>query len=162
MRKKARRHGGTQARRGRRGGRAAMIAALLACAGFAFWPLKATRVVPPVIARPAAAKKQVAALDLAAFRVPLWVADPAPPAPPVAAAPAPPPPPLKIQLLAIIHEGELYKAAVYDPDSDRILVVAAGEKIGTRNVDKVDKTSLTLRDGAAQRVLALKAGGEGS
>lgn len=136
-----------------------LIAVLLACAGFAVWPIKTSPVVSPVVAQPETTKAQIAALDLAAFRVPLWVADPAPPAPAAANAPAPPPSPLKLQLLAIIHEGEVYKAAVYDPDSDRILVVAAGEKIGARRVDMVDETTLTLRDDTGRRVLALKAGG---
>ncbi len=139
--------------------KAALIAVLLACAGFAIWPVEIASVAPPVVAQPETTKAQVATLDLAAFRVPLWVADPAPPAPAVANAPAPPPPPLKIQLLAIIHEDDAYKAAVYDPDSDRILVVAAGGKVGTRKVEKIDEATLTLRDDTGKRVLALKAGG---
>lgn len=136
-----------------------MIAVLMACAGFAAWPLEATRVASPVIKQPEPAKKQLASLDLAAFRIPLWVAEPAPPAPATPPTPTPPPSQLKLQLLAIIHEGEVCKAAVYDPDLDRILVVAAGEKIGSRSVDKVDKTALTLRDDTGIRVLALKTGG---
>lgn len=142
----------------------AMLALIGACASFAAWPVS---VSPPPESAPdlsekEPAKKQTLALDLAAFRVPLWVADPAPPPPPVAAAPPSPPSPLKLQLLAIIHESDVYKAAVYDPDSDRILVVAAGERIGGRSVDKIDKASLTLRDDTGKRVLALRPAGEGS
>ncbi len=154
---KAGMRGGTQARR------AFVIAGLVLCATFAAWPVAVSHpnTTAPIITEPESTKKQVAALDLAAFRLPLWVADPAPAPPPAPAAPAAPPPPLKIQLLAIIHEGEVYKAAVYDPDSDRILVVAAGEKIGARRVDKIDKATLTIRDDTGKRVLALKSGGEG-
>ncbi len=150
-----------QARSRTRTRKAALIAVLFACAGFAAWPFEPAPVVPPVIAQPETTKSQKAALDLAAFRVPMWVADPAPPAPVVANAPAPRPPPLKLQLLAIIHEGEIYKAAVYDPDSDRILVVADGEKSGPRGLDQIDSSPLTLGDGTGRRVLALKAGGGG-
>lgn len=147
---------------GQKARRAAIFAAPLACAAFAAWPLEPTHLTPTAITQPETAKRQVASLDLAAFRIPLWVAEPAPPAPSAPLAPAAPPPPLKLRLLAIIHEGEIYKAAVYDPDSDKILVVAAGEKIGIRNVDKVDKSTLTLQDHTGKRVLALKAGGQGS
>lgn len=152
------RHSNTKAQK------AAAAAVLLACATFALWPQHAWDIPTPVIETPEVVVKQVATLDPAAFRVPLWVAEPAPPAPPVVAAPAkppaaaPPPSPIKLQLLAIIREVDVYKAAVYDPDADRILVVGVGEKIGPRNVDKVDKTTLTLRDSAGKRILALKDG----
>ncbi len=143
--------------------RQAMIfATLLACGAFAVWPLDATHVQTPVISPPEVATKQVAALDLAAFRVPLWVAEPAPPPPPEPVVAVTPPPPLNLQLLAIVREGQVYKAAVYDPDLDRILVVAAGEKVGTRSVQRVDKATMTLRDETGERVLLLKAGGEGT
>ena len=68
----------------------------------------------------------------------------------------PAPPPVRLQLLAIIREEDLFRAAVYDPDSDRILVVAAGQRVGTQLVDQVDKSSLTLRDERGARVLALQ------
>ena len=150
MREQARRHVGTKARR------AILLLVVGACATFAFWPLRPEAIETPKIEVAPPVARQVAALDIAAFRAPIWVAEPPPP-PPVAAVPAPPPPPpLKIQLLAIVREGEVYKAAVYDPDSDRILVVASGEKLGTRMVEQVDQGTLTLRDGTAKRVLALK------
>jgi hypothetical protein len=114
----------------------------------------------PTIDQAPPAKRTLAALDLAAFRTPIWVAEPTPPPPAAPAQPPPPPPPLKIQLLAIIREGDTaYRAAVYDPDTDQILVVAAGEKLGLRTVEQVDKSSLTLRDETGKRTLALKEGG---
>jgi hypothetical protein len=97
----------------------------------------------------------VVALDQAAFRVPIWVAEAAPPTPPPAIA-TPPPPPLKLQLLAIVKEGETYKAAVYDPDSDRLLVLGAGDRVGVRTVNAVSRSSVTLRDETGTRTLALK------
>ncbi len=135
---------------------AAWLFVLLGCAVFAAWPQSATPIALPKIEPLAPEKKVPPRLDLTAFRTPLWVADAAPPTAPVQAAPTPPPPPLKLQLLAIIHEGDAYKAALYDPDSDRLLIVAAGERIGTRSVESIDKAKLTLNDGAARRVLALK------
>ncbi len=147
---------------------AALVASLLLCAGFAAWPVTPA-VVEPEPNRPSEPGKslEVAALDMAAFRIPVWVAEPAPPPLPGPPSPAAPPPPLRIQLLAIIHEtgggvgGGAYKAAVYDIDADKILVVGSGEKIGSRSVDKVEPASLTLRDGAVTRTLSLKTG-EGS
>ncbi len=137
------------------------ISAVAASAAFAFWPMTPAAIMTPTIDQSPAAPKQVAALDLAAFRTPIWIAEPRPPAPTPPAAAPPPPPPLKLQLLAIIAEsnGGAYKAALYDPDTDRILVVAAGERVGTRTVEQVDKTTLTLRDGDGPRVLALKESG---
>lgn len=135
------------------------VTVLFACAAFAFWPLRPIGINTPVIERTQSPAKQVVALDTAAFRAPIWVAEPPPPPPPAPIATPPPPPPLRLQLLAIIRESDAYKAAIYDPDTDRILVVAAGEKLGTRTVERVDKATLMLRDQAGMRVLALKEGG---
>lgn len=128
-------------------------------AGFAFWPVRPEVFTAPVIEREAPMKREATPLNLAAFRAPIWVAEAPPPAPVAAAAPAPPPPPLKIQLLAIVKEGAVYKAAVYDPDTDRIVVVAEGEKVGARLVERVEESRLTLRDQVGARVLALREGG---
>lgn len=132
---------------------------LAAAAAFALWPVASPRIETPVIdSSRSETMRTLASLDLAAFRTPIWVAEPPPPAP-IVQVPVPPPPPVKFQLLAIIREQgpePVYKAAVYDPDTDRILVVAAGEKLGHRTVDQVDRTSLTLRDDTGKRTLALK------
>ncbi|MBX3378328.1 MAG: hypothetical protein KF678_15135 [Phycisphaeraceae bacterium] len=136
-------------------------AAAAGAAVFALWPVKPRTIPAPVIERaPEPAKRTLAALDLAAFRAPIWVAEPPPPAPPAPVPAPPPPPPLKIQLLAIIREAETggYKAAVYDPDTDKVLIVAAGERLGPRTVEQIDQTSLTLSDNHGKRVLALKDG----
>jgi hypothetical protein len=144
--------------------RPGLIIAGLAAVGsavFASWPVKPRPFTAPVIEFADTPKRTVAALDLAAFRAPIWVAEPPPPPPPAPPAPAPVLPPLKIQLLAIIRDLDsgMHKAAVYDPDTDRVLVVAAGERLGIRTVEQVDRSSLTLRDVAGTRTLALKDGG---
>jgi hypothetical protein len=107
----------------------------------------------------------LAALDRDAFRAPLWVAPPAPPAPPVASAP---PPPLKLQLLAVVHEGGergnggVYKAMLYDPDSDKILVAGDGETVLGKKIEKVTGSGVQIRDGANLRTLALRTDQPGS
>ncbi len=127
-------------------------------AAFAVWPVHRVVVEAPRIELPQAEFKQLAALDLKAFRAPIWVAESAPTPPPAPTQPPPPPPPLKLQLLAILNEKGVYKAAVYDPDGDRIIVVAAGEKIGSRTADSITRTSLVLKDETGLRTLALKEG----
>jgi hypothetical protein len=134
-------------------------AAAVAGAAFALWPISPKAITQITFDRVEPAKKHAASLDLAAFRAPIWVAEVPPPPPPAPVPAPPPPPPIKLQLLAIIREADVYKAAVYDPDSDRTLVVAAGEKVGTRTVEQVDAAKLTLRDAAGTRILALKEGG---
>lgn len=128
-----------------------------ACGVWAFLPLEPASVDVPEIAQDSGVTPGAApiALDLAAFNAPLWVA---PPPPKVAAAtpPAPPPLPLKWQLLAIVREGEGYKALVYDPDTDKLLVLGEGDQSGMRRVARVSPTSVDVRDGAGVRTLALR------
>jgi hypothetical protein len=129
--------------------------AVLTCGLWAFWPLDRTLVEAPAITVAAAGggPSGPVPLDLAAFRAPLWVAPPAPPAP---VAAAPPPPPLKLQLIAILSENGQYKAALYDPDSDRLTVVGAGNTIGGRRIERVGKSDVVVMDGALARTLALR------
>jgi hypothetical protein len=140
-----------------RAGFASCLVAVIAAGVWAFWPLGAVRIEEPTIAAgPVEAPARAAlALDTAAFRAPLWVAPPAPPAPPVAAAP---PPPLKVQLLAVVHEDGVYKAVLYDPDSDKLLVLKEGETLGSvgRSVQSVSATAVQIRDQSGVRTLALR------
>jgi hypothetical protein len=103
------------------------------------------------------AERSLPPLNLAAFRAPLWVV---PPPPPVAAAPPPPPPPLKLQLVAIVREGEVCKAALYDPDQDKLFIVGKGERIAGRIIEEVRAGDLTIRDHGVNRTLALKTEGQ--
>lgn len=133
-----------------------------ACGTWAFLPLGPARVeVPEIAAGPVESPEPArVALDLTAFNAPLWVAPP-PPQIVQAPPPPPPPPPLKWQLLAIVRESEGYKALVYDPDSDKLLVLGEGDQSGPRRIARVTPTSMDLRDPSGVRTLALsdQAGG---
>lgn len=128
------------------------------CVVWALRPLKTASLEVPDLAGEAEAQPaaQPLALDLAAFNAPLWVAPPPPPKAAQAPAPAPPLPPLKWQLLAIAREGEVYKALVYDPDLDTLLVLGAGDQAGVRRVTSVSASSMEVRDGAGLRTLLLR------
>jgi hypothetical protein len=112
-----------------------------------------------------------APLDLAAFRAPLWVAPPAPPSSPAlpttasSPPPPPPPPPLKWQLLAIIAdpgEGDIAaagfspRAMLYDPETDAILELAAGDRHAGRSIESITQGSITIRTGAHTHTLTLE------
>ncbi len=132
------------------------ITGLVGSGAFALWPVRAEVQAALAIQRAASLDdRRLVALDSAAFRVPLWIVEPAPPTAPSPVV-TPPPPPLRLQLLAIVKEGVGYKAAIYDPDSDKLQIVSAGERIGTgRTVDVVNKSSVTIRDENGLRTLAL-------
>jgi hypothetical protein len=133
--------------------------AVVCCAAWALWPLPTPAIDEPSMeVKPGDAKpaKVVPPIDLAAFHAPLWVAPPPPPAPP---APTPPAPPLRLQLIAILREGEgtpSYKAAIYDPDQDKLLIVGKGETIAGHLIEDVRAGDLTLKDNGNSRTLSLK------
>jgi hypothetical protein len=108
--------------------------------------------IPAVQVAAVAPRPAPAALDIAAYKAPLWIVEAPPPPPPPA---PPPPPPLKLQLLAVITEGDIQKAAIYDPDTDRLFMVASGETVAGRMVENVDPRGVDLRDGKQVRRLAL-------
>ncbi len=125
---------------------------------WAFAPLAAPP-LPEPFAAPALEERGVAqaALDLAAFHAPLWVTPPAPPPP---EPPPPPLPPLRFQLLAVLHEHGVHTAVLYDPDSDRILIVAEGEELAQgRTVERVTAANVRIRDASGTRTLALEPAG---
>ena len=134
-------------------------AALGLCATWAFWPLPnlPTRtVLAPTTESPHAKPVTVAALDREAFAAPIWVAPSAPAAPP---APAPPPPPMRLQLIAIVRDDAGFKASLYDPDSDALLLVGAGDAAGGRTVERVSATSVEFKESGRARTLSLRAEG---
>lgn len=137
--------------------RALAVMCVAACGVWAFLPLEPATVDVPEIAKDSGVAPRTAplALDLAAFNAPLWVAPP-PPKVAEAAPPAPPPPPLRWQLLAIVREDAGYKALVYDPDTDKLLVLGEGDQSGPRRIARVSSTSMDVRDGAGVRTLALR------
>jgi hypothetical protein len=99
-------------------------------------------------------------LDLAAFDRAMWLAPAAPePVKFAAEKPATPPPPLTLQLLGLVSEGGTTKAVLYDSAADRVRVVAVGDSIGDRTVERIDPQGVAIRDGTGLRTLALKGGG---
>lgn len=110
------------------------------------------------LAKPATPPKTQLAFDINAFRAPLWIAPPPPPpaAPVIAAKPEPPPPPLKLQILAIVRDGETDRALLYDPDTDKPIWVSSGQSIGTRTVEHVTAEGVEIREGKLLRTLALR------
>lgn len=144
-------------------GRARLTLAGLAIglsAAWACWPLGTLQVDVPAIAAGPAAMPEPArvALDLSAFSAPMWVA-PEPVQRVRAATAPPPPPPLRWQLLAIVREDAGYKALLYDPDADKVLVLTEGDQSGSRRIARVTPTSVDIRDAAGVRTLALRESG---
>lgn len=126
-------------------------------AGWAFRPLPPRSIPAPLEETPetTASSPMRVALDVDAFRAPIWVQPP----PSEPAPDAPPPQPLKIQLLAILRDGEVYRAALYDPDADRLFVAATGEAVAGRVIERVTADSVGLLDRGEVRTLSLAAGG---
>lgn len=75
---------------------------------------------------------------------------PTPPAPPA------PPIPLKLQLLGVTRdERDVLHAALYDPDTDRVCLVANGESVGAFKLTSLSATTVELSDGRGVRRLTL-------
>jgi hypothetical protein len=135
-------------------------AALALAAAWAFWPLGPTRVPVPEIHQGSPTQVAFTPLDEAAFRLPLWVA---PPPPPIEEPPAkePTPPPFRLQLLALVPEGEGWKALFYDPEKDKIVSAREGESLAGATVSRIvptgRETRVVVTDGKARsRTLALR------
>lgn len=154
------------------------IAGLAVVAPLAIWalkPLPAHTMSMPELRPPAEvqASAQGATLDASVFSVRLWNPPPVT-ASATGATPPPPPPaaPLKLQLIGIVadpaaEEGKppLLRAALYDPDTDRLYVVAAGEMIGQHRVQEITDQAVTVaaagERGRAPTRLVLKQPGRG-
>lgn len=107
-----------------------------------------------------------ATVDPEAFAALLW----SPPPVFAKAAPPKPPPPLpslKLQLIGIMKEtatdatpssAAVLRAALYDPDTDTLHIVAAGERVGTGRftVSKLTPDTVELADGRERRTLSLR------
>lgn len=133
-----------------------------------WWPMEAEATPPKPDAEkagPTAASRKLdppadrPSLDLAAFDRAMWLVPAAPePAKVAAEKPAPPPPPLTLQLLGLVNEDGTSKAILYDSATDRVRVVAVGDTIGDRKVERIDAQGVAIRDGVGVRTLALKGG----
>ena len=128
---------------------------------WAFWP---QAVAPIAVAKvddhaPASHKPVTPAVRSDFLALKLWT----PPAPPAEAAkPAAPTPrpPLKLQLVGITREsgqGEgTVRAALYDPETDKLLIVASGEKVGVFTVTSLTNDEIGLADNQGVRMLSLR------
>jgi hypothetical protein len=96
-------------------------------------------------------------IDPHLFAVNLWNAPPPPTRQPEQAASAPAPAPLNLQLIGIITEGpgDTAKAALYDVDHDRLLIVADGGTIRDQTVH-IASGGVELTDGRTTRRLLLR------
>lgn len=123
--------------------------------------------VPGVPSPPAAGPHPVPVpLDPASFDAPVWLTRLEAPAPP---EPKPPPPipvrPLpRLELLGIERgtgrEGQsVCRAVLYDPDSKRVLVVRAGDRLepSARTISAITPTAITIADGPTEHTLTLRA-----
>jgi hypothetical protein len=115
----------------------------------------------PAPAAAVAEHRERSSVDRAAFAAKIWNPPPAPPAaqpPAPASRPAPPP---RLQLVGIVRDvddaGEItLRAALYDPDTDRLHVVACGEMVGGVAVASIDSTGISLEAGGRRSRLGLR------
>lgn len=103
----------------------------------------------------------LAPLDRAAFAAHIWNPPPRPEAAEVSSdtreQPAPPP---KLQLIGVAHDtgadgDTVLRAALYDPDTDKLHLVASGERIGAVRVS-VDPEGVSLETAGGTARLALR------
>ncbi|MCC6228413.1 MAG: hypothetical protein IT432_04215 [Phycisphaerales bacterium] len=145
------------------------VLVVLAAMSVRWWPIEAERTPPGSVAKKAEALPDAGEadpvthslrLDLAAFDRAMWLVPAAPePAKVAVEKPAPPPPALTLQLLGLVNQSGTTKAILYDSATDRVRVVAVGDSIGDRKVERIDAQGVSIRDGAGVRTLALKGGG---
>ena len=138
---------------------------------WAFWPIDRAPLSLESASGAEHAPPPKLALNADAFAAPLWT--PTPPAPAPVVVQKPVTPPLKLQLIGITRDtppqggSPVLRAALYDPDSDKLLIVAAGEKIKligtatspsspTYTVASLTADAIELTDGETTRTLSLK------
>lgn len=137
--------------------RAVGAASVAISAVWALAPLEPNQVDVPVIAAEPGTPplRAPTPLQVASFNAPLWVAPPAKVAESTPPPPPPPPPPLRWQLLAIARHGTGFQAVVYDPDTDKVLVLGEGDESGSRRIANITQTTLDVRDASGVRTLSL-------
>jgi hypothetical protein len=144
------------------------IAAAPLLALLALWALRPMSIAPIASPTPTfeprdrehpSAPSSAPDIDPRIFAVALWNPPPPPEKPAeTALAQAAPPKPLNVQLIGIITENGQSKAALYDADSDRLLIVADGERVRDHVVHIVGgpKGMVELSDGRSTRTLTLR------
>lgn len=143
----------------------AMGAGVIAASVWALLPARSGEWTPPVLEPAAQVPEQsMARMDRGAYDVVLWTPPSEKPVQ-VAVAPPPPPPPLKLQLIGIHAEqqadgSELVRATLYDPQTDQLIIVNNGDKVGRYTVRSMTRTEIALDDGQRTRTLSTVAGGK--
>ena len=92
--------------------------------------------------------------DQGAFLVRLWNPPPPPPGARdalVAGRAAPP----RLQLIGIIDDGRQLRAALYDPEADRLLIVATGDHVKQHTIT-ITADAVELADGRVTHRLTLR------
>ena len=62
---------------------------------------------------------------------------------------------IRLQLIGIINDGGQLKAALYDPDTDRLLIVQNGDRIRDHTVTTISAEDVELSDGRSITRLTL-------
>lgn len=144
--------------------------AFAAALAWASWPLPPTPIVDVDVTAPTASDSMpatVAPLDRGAFAARIW--NPPPQAEAVVSAPTAEPAPAALptlQLIGIAHDTDtdghpVLRAALYDPTSDKLHLVASGERIGNVTVAEVDGQGVSLAYGGRTSRLRLRDEREG-
>jgi hypothetical protein len=93
-------------------------------------------------------------LEQSAFAANLWHTPPGPAPVTVAKAPEPPKP-LNVQLIGIINEAGVRKAALYDMETDRLVIVSDGDSIRGHTIKSITEKTIELTDGRSSQTLTL-------
>ena len=142
--------------------------AIIACASWAILLQEDSSIDPITIdlhqARPLVANDTDQSLDQSAFIANLWNPPPVKQSKTKQAMKEPRrAQPLKLQLIGITNDGNTLKAAIYDPDSDQLLIVASGQSILGCTISKITKDTVVIADGRFTHYLQLVADkGDGS
>lgn len=93
--------------------------------------------------------------DQGAFVVRLWNPPPEVRDALVDGQTAPPPKPPRLQLIGIIDDGRQLRAALYDPEADRLLIVATGDRVKQHTIT-ITADAVELANGRATHRLTLR------
>ena len=134
---------------------------ILLCAWWAFAALAPLDPAPPAVELAGASSQPAATginrIDRNAFCARLWNPPPGERRlEPSQRSVAKDQPPIRFQLVGIIREDGQLKAALYDPSTDRLLIVVSGDQIGRHTVSEIDEGGVELSDGRTSRRLALR------
>ncbi|MCC7389842.1 MAG: hypothetical protein IT431_13865 [Phycisphaerales bacterium] len=151
-------------RRRQRTAGATAVVVLAASALWSWWPLPALPTADPALRPPADDAGTIdgpAPLDRAAFAASIWNPPPAPERTAEQAPTASTPPPLRLQLIGIARDAgpggdQVLRAALYDPDTDRLHILAEGERVGAVTVIAVEPGVVRLESGGRTAELRLR------